>query len=87
MCLEDRFIVSNQRKQQRYAELAIQCELSGWRVHSYALDVGVRGFTPSSLRSCLKWWDSNGARSRGSQEPAAVLQSGAIIHCGSSVIR
>ena len=29
VCLEDRFSVSNQRKQQRYAELARQCELSG----------------------------------------------------------
>ena len=29
VCLEDRFSISNQRKQQRYAELARQCELSG----------------------------------------------------------
>ena len=29
VCLEDRFSVSNQRKQQRYAELARKCELSG----------------------------------------------------------
>ena len=54
VCLEDRISVSNQHKQHRYAELARKCELSGWRVHSYAVEVGVRGFTPSSLRSCLK---------------------------------
>ena len=54
VCLEDRFSVSNQRKHHRYAELATQCELSGWRVHSYAVEVGVLGFIPSSLRSCLK---------------------------------
>ena len=54
VCLEDRFSVSNQRKQQHYAELARQCELSGWRVYSYAVEVGVRGFIPSSFRSCLK---------------------------------
>ena len=54
VCLEDRFSASNQRKQQRYAELARQGELSGWRVYSYAVEVGVRGFISSSFRSCLK---------------------------------
>ena len=45
-------VISN--KQWRCAELARQCELSGWRAYSYAVEVGVRGFIPSSLRSCLK---------------------------------
>ena len=53
-CLEDRFSVSNQRKQQRCAELARQCELSCWRVHSYGVEVGVRRSIPSPLRLCLK---------------------------------
>ena len=91
VCLEDRFSVGNQRKQQRYAELARQCELSGCLVgeciHMLLKLVYVASFLrPTVLVHVLKCWDSNGTRSRRSQEPAAVLRSGAVIYCGSSVI-
>ena len=88
-CLEDRFSVGNQRKQQRYAELARQCELSGCLVGECIHMLLKLVYVASFLRPMvlvLKCWDSNGTRSRRSQEPAAVLRSGAVIYCGSSVI-
>ncbi|XP_065191376.1 uncharacterized protein LOC135822521 isoform X1 [Sycon ciliatum] len=54
VCAEDRFSVSNSRKDRRYADLADQCRANGWQVVSFSVEVGVRGFIPDSLRRALK---------------------------------
>ena len=54
VCAEDRFSASNVRKAKRYADLAEQCRANGWQVFQFAVEVGVRGFIPNSLRLALR---------------------------------
>ena len=54
VCLEDRFSANSARKIQRYASLAQKCEDNGWTVRDFAVEVGVRGFIPHSLKAALR---------------------------------
>ena len=38
----------------RYTDLRADCELRGWKVHLFAVEVGARGYTAQSLSSCLR---------------------------------
>ena len=54
VCAEDRFSVSNSRKDRRYADLANQCRANEWQFVSLSVEVGVHGFITGSLRRTLK---------------------------------
>ena len=54
VCAEDRFSVSNSRKDRQYADLADQSRANGWQFVSLSVEVGVRGFIMDSLRRTLK---------------------------------
>ena len=38
----------------RYTDLRADCELKGWKLHLFAVEVGARGYTAHSLSSCLR---------------------------------
>ena len=38
----------------RYTDLRADCELKGWKVHLFAVEVGARGYTAQSFSACLR---------------------------------
>ena len=51
---EENFEKRHEEKLNRYTDLQADCEIAGWRVHLYAVEVGARGYTAQSLSSCLR---------------------------------
>ena len=54
VCAEDRFSVSNSRKDRRYADLADQCRANECQFVSLSVEMGVRGFITDSFWRTLK---------------------------------
>ena len=51
---EENFEKHHEEKLNRYTDLQAECEIAGWRVYLYAVEVGARGYTAQSLSSCLR---------------------------------
>ena len=51
---EENFQKQHEDKFARYTDLEADCELAGWKVHLFAVEVGARGYTAQSLSSCLR---------------------------------
>ena len=51
---EENFQKQHLAKLARYTDLEADCELAGWKVHLFAVEVGARGYTAQSLPSCLR---------------------------------
>ena len=51
---EENFQKQHEAKLARYTDLEADCELAGWKVHLFAVEVGARGYTAQSLSSCLR---------------------------------
>ena len=58
---EENIEVQHNNKLMRYQDLKADCEVKGWKVYLFAVEVGARGYTGQSLSSCLK---SLGLRNR-----------------------
>ena len=51
---EENFDLQHMKKLDRYDKLKDDCELNGWKVFLFAVEVGARGYVAHSLTSCLK---------------------------------
>ena len=51
---EEHFEFWHLEKTDKYSQLVKACELRGWRVHFFAVEVGARGFASSSLKYFFK---------------------------------
>ena len=58
---EENIEVQHNKKLMRYQDLKADCEVKGWKVYLFAVEVGARGYTGQSLSTCLK---SLGLRNR-----------------------
>ena len=51
---EINFENANSRKRAKYSDLVDQCQLNGWKVHLFPIEVGSRGFAYGSVYKCAK---------------------------------
>ena len=51
---EENFEKRHEEKLNRYTDLQADCEIAGWKVYLYAVEVGARGYSAQSLSSCLR---------------------------------
>ncbi|KAK7912697.1 hypothetical protein WMY93_012908 [Mugilogobius chulae] len=61
---EDGIESAFERKKDKYAELASQCQQAGWRAYTFPVEVGCRGYTGSSTQRFLKTIGVNGPHLR-----------------------
>ena len=61
---ETNFENANYRKKTKYSDLVDQCQLNGWKVHLFPIEMGSRGFAYGSLHKCLKEIGMDKKRSR-----------------------
>lgn len=52
---EENLAQANIRKKCKYAELIQECQDAGWEAKYFPVEVGSRGFSNQTLRSCLKY--------------------------------
>ena len=57
---EENFAQANSRKKCKYADLIHECQEPGWE----PVEVGSRGFTNQTLRSCFKYLDISNKETR-----------------------
>ena len=51
---EENFQKQHLAKLARYTDLEADCEIAGWKVHLFAVEVGARGYPAQSLSACLR---------------------------------
>ena len=61
---EENFAQANSRKKCKYADLIHECQEAGWEVKYFPVEVGSRGFTNQTLRSCFKYLDLSNKETR-----------------------
>ncbi|XP_070567021.1 uncharacterized protein [Ptychodera flava] len=52
---EEIFATASSRKKCKYVELIQDCHDAGWKTQYFAVEVGSRGFTNVTTRSCLTY--------------------------------
>ena len=58
------FAQANSRKKCKYADLISECQEAGWEVKYFPVEVGSRGFTKQTVRSCFKYLDLSNKETR-----------------------
>ena len=69
---EENFEYWNGFKLIKYGDLKKECELAGWKVILFAVEVGARGFASSSLKSCFQQLGIVGKKLRVSLDQVAT---------------